>query len=433
MHLPVVVVGGGHAGLAMSRRLSERSIDHAVIERGEVANSWRTERWDSLRLLTPNWHARLPGTDGNDEPTRRDPDGYMTVREVAAMIDRYATTIDAPVIDRTTVSRLAAHRDGYEVVTDRGVWTCNAAVIASGGAAVASVPAFAAALPPTITSVTPFTYRNPRSLPDGGVLVVGASATGVQLAEEIRASGRPVTLSVGEHVRMPRTYRGRDIFWWTETAGVLEERADEVDDLVRARHLPSPQLIGSPDRRSIDLNSLSDSGVRIVGRLGRIHDGTAQFSGALANVCALADLKLDRLLRTLDNTATTMGFDSEVGPPERSEPTRTPRSPVSELDLAADGIRTVVWATGYRPDHHWVDLPVFDHRGRIRHHGGIVDDAPGLYLLGLNLLRRRRSSYIGGAAGDTDELATHLHRHLDLTTSTRPASMAGALLSATSQ
>ena len=422
MHLPVVVIGAGHVGLAMSRRLTERSIDHVVIERGEVANSWRTQRWDSLRLLTPNWHARLPGATSNG----RDPDGYMSVSELAAVIERYATTIAAPIVDRTTVTRLSVRGDGYEVVTDRGVWTCAAAVIASGGCVEASVPAFAAALPASVTSVTPLAYRSPRSLPDGGVLVVGASATGVQLAEEISASGRPVTLSAGEHVRMPRTYRGRDIFWWIETAGILDERDDEVDDLVRARHIPSPQLIGTPQRRSIDLNSLREAGVSVVGRLGRIHDGVVQFSGALANVCALADLKLDRLLRTLDDTASDMGLDDEVGPRERFEPTRPPRSPVSELDLAANGIGTVVWATGYRPDHSWVDLPVFDYRGRIRHRGGVVDDAPGIYVLGLNVLRRRRSSFIGGAAGDTEELADHLHRHLDLTANARPTSNAGA-------
>jgi putative flavoprotein involved in K+ transport len=422
MHLPVVVIGAGHAGLAMSRRLTERSIDHVVIERGVVANSWRTQRWDSLRLLTPSWHTHLPGAAAS----AHHPDGYMTVTEVAALIERYAATVDAPVVDGTTVTRLGRLGDGYEVVTDRGVWTCAAVVIASGGSVAASVPAFAAELAPSITSVTPLAYRTPRSLPDGGVLVVGAAATGVQLAEEIHASGRPVTLAVGEHVRMPRTYRGRDIFWWTETAGILDERYDEVDDLVRARHLPSPQLIGTPQRRSIDLNSLGDAGVRIVGRLGGIRAGVAQFSGGLANVCALADLKLDRLLRRLDVTAAEMGFDDEVGPPERFEPTRLPRTPVGEVDLAAGGIRTVIWATGYRPDHRWVDLPVFDHRGRIRHRGGVVDDAPGVYVLGLNVLRRRRSTFIGGAAGDTAELADHLHRQLDKTANTRPASMVGA-------
>jgi putative flavoprotein involved in K+ transport len=423
MHLPVVVVGAGHAGLAMSRRLTERSIDHVVVERGAVANSWRTQRWDSLRLLTPNWHANLPGA----APSRHHPDGYMTANEVATLIARYAVAVDAPIVDGTTVTRLGHHGDGYEVVTDRGRWTCAAAVIASGGAVAPSIPAFVAELPSSVTSVTPLTYRSPGSLPDGHVLIVGASATGVQLAEEVHASGRPVTLAVGEHVRMPRTYRGRDIFWWTETAGILDERYDEVDDLVRARNLPSPQLIGTPQRRSIDLNSLGEAGVRIVGRLGGIRDGVAQFSGGLANVCALADLKLDRLLRRLDDTAAEMRLDDEVGPPERFEPTRLPRTRLSEIDLAAGGVRTVIWATGYRPDHRFVDLPVFDHRGRIRHRGGVVDDAPGVYVLGLNVLRRRRSSFIGGAAGDTAELADHLRRHLDKTATTRTASMVGAV------
>jgi putative flavoprotein involved in K+ transport len=410
--VPVVVIGAGHAGLAMSRRLSERSIEHVVLERGTVANSWRTERWDSLRLLTPTWHNRLPGADD----TAADPDGFMTAAETAAMIDRYATRIAAPVVTGTTVTALRRRSDrasGYEVLTDRGRWTCAAVVVASGGCARAAVPALATALPVSVTSVTALDYRNPAQLAEGGVLVVGASATGAQLADEIHASGRPVTLSVGEHVRMPRTYRGRDVFWWSEVTGVLDERYDEVDDVVRVRNLPSPQLIGSDERRDLDLNSLQAAGVRVVGRLGRISGATAQFSGGLANVCKLADMKLDRLLRRFDDAAVTV--EDELDPPQRFEPTRTPATSCTEIDLESSGIRSVVWATGLRPDHEWIDLPVFDHAGRIRHDGGVVDDAPGAYVLGLSVLRRRRSSYIGGAEHDTAELADHLHRHLDAT------------------
>jgi putative flavoprotein involved in K+ transport len=407
--VPVVIVGAGHAGLAMSRRLTERSIDHVVLERGEVANSWRTERWESLRLLTPNWHARLPGhrDDGDD------PDGYMTVREVSNLIAGYARTITAPVHPGTTVTGVTAGGDGYQITTDRGVWRCTAMVIATGACSVAVVPPIAAGLPDQVASVTPKTYRRADDLDDGGVLVVGASATGVQLAEEIHSSGRPVTLAVGEHVRMPRTYRGRDIFWWTDTAGILDEPYDALDDVVRARHLPSPQLIGTPQRRSIDLNSLQDLGVRIAGRLGRIRDGAAQFSGSLPNTCTLADLKMNRLLATLDEWATLAGLDDDVGPPERFEPTRRPAPTPTDIDLERDGIRTVIWATGYRPDHRWIELPVFDHKGMIRHDGGVVRGAPGMYVLGLNVLRRRGSSFIGGAARDTADLAAHLHQHLD--------------------
>jgi putative flavoprotein involved in K+ transport len=249
-----------------------------------------------LRLLTPSWQARLPGIAERGD----DPHGFMTMPEVVQLIDDYATTIDAPVRTRTRVSRVSAIEDGYEVATDDGVWRCTTLVLASGPANIATVPAFAEEVPSSVATMTPMTYRSPEQLADRGVLVVGSSATGVQLAEEIHRSGRPVTLAVGEHVRMPRTYRGRDIFWWLDASGVLDERDDEVDDTVRARHVPSPQLIGTPERRSIDLTTLGELGVEIVGRLGSVRDGVALFSGALADTCRLADLKLDRLLERFD-------------------------------------------------------------------------------------------------------------------------------------
>jgi putative flavoprotein involved in K+ transport len=404
MDTTTVIIGAGHAGLAMSRRLTERSIDHVVIERGEVANSWRTERWDSLRLLTPNWQSRLPGV----RYTGDDPDGYMTMPAVAGFISDYATAISAPVRTRTTVSRVGATAAGYEVATDRGVWTCASVVIASGAANIANVPEIATRVPASISMHTPMTYRTPGDLEERGVLVVGGSASGIQLADEIHRSGRPVTIAVGEHVRLPRLYRGRDIFWWMDVAGTLDQRHDEVDDLVRARHLPSPQLIGSPDRRRIDLTTLADQGVRVVGRLVAMSDSTAQFSGGLANICRLADLKMNRLLDTFDEWAKSGGCD-QIEPPERFGPTSVPKTPVLEIDLIDGDIGTIVWATGYRADYHWLDVPVLDRVGRIRHHGGVVTGAPGMYLLGANILRRRRSSYISGAESDTAELAVHLH------------------------
>ena len=219
------------------------------------------------------------------------------------------------------MTRVAATETGYQVVTDRGVWNCATVVLASGACNVAKVPAIAEAIPPSVASVTPLTYRSPDQLDDAGVLVVGGSATGVQLADEIHRSGRHVTLAVGEHVAMPRTYRGRDIFWWMEAAGLLDERYDEVDDLIRARHVPSPQLIGTPERRSLDLNSLAALGVEIVGRLGTIRDGVALFSGGLANTCRLADLKLNRLLDRFDEWERRADAGL-VEPPHRFEQTK---------------------------------------------------------------------------------------------------------------
>ena len=408
VHVSTVIIGAGHAGLAMSRRLSERSIDHVVLERGEVANSWRNERWDSLRLLTPNWQSRLPAMSYRGD----DPDGYMTMPEVADLIVRYAATIDAPLRLGTTVTRVAAVDASYVVETDHGNWTCDNVVIASGGSNIANVPDIARDVPSSVAMVTPMTYRCPDDLDDRRVLVVGASATGVQLADEIRRSGRPVTISVGEHVRMPRVYRGRDVFWWLDAAGISDERHDDIDDLVRARNLPSPQLIGTPEHRTIDLNELTDVGVEMVGRLGRINEGVAQFSGSLANVCMLADLKLNRLLQTFDDWAAD-GDLLGVEAPHRFDPTRVPSPPCTEIDLDAHAVGTIVWATGYRPDYSWLDLPVLDRKGRIRHDGGVVEESPGVYVVGLNMLRRRGSSFIHGANRDSEELADHLVRSLE--------------------
>lgn len=404
-----VIIGGGHSGLAMSKQLSDRGIDHVVLERGDVASSWINQRWDSFTLLTPNWQTRLPGSsyDGDD------PDGFMTGAEIAAFIQRYATSVDAPVHAQTTVSAVRPSTDGYEVVTDQGPWRCSSVVLASGACNLPSAPAFADALPRDVFAVNPLEYRRANDLPEGGVLVVGAAATGVQLAEEIHASGRPVTLSVGEHVRMPRTYRGRDIQHWMEAIGRLDERYDEVPEILKARGVASPQLIGTPERRTLDLNALTDAGVRLCGRLGAIRDGVALFSGGLRNNCALADQKLARLLDEIDEwiAANAESGGGELDPPLRLEPTRVPPNAPLTIDLRSGEINTVVWATGFRPDFSWVELPVFD-GGRLRHDGGVVVDAPGAYFLGGTFLRRRRSSFIHGAAADTADLADHLDAYL---------------------
>ena len=405
-----VIIGGGHSGLAMSRRLSDRGIDHVVLERDEVASSWVNQRWDSFTLLTPNWQTRLPGSDYDGD----DPDGFMTGHEIAAFIRGYATTVDAPVQTHTTVSavRPAAPNDGYDVVTDQGTWQCRSVVLASGACNLPSTPAFAAAVPNGVLAVNPLEYRRAEDLPEGGVLVIGAAATGIQLAEEIHASGRPVTLSVGEHVRMPRTYRGRDIQHWMEAIGRLDERYDEVPEILKARGVASPQLVGTPERRTLDLNALTDAGVRLTGRLGAIRDGVAMFSGGLRNNCALADQKLSRLLDEIDEWIAAHDLGEVLDEPERPEPTRVARNLPLTIDLRSGEINTVVWATGFRPDFSWVDLPVFDGSGRLRHDGGVVE-APGVYFLGGTFLRRRRSSFIHGAAADTADLADHLSGYLD--------------------
>ena len=399
------VIGAGHTGLAVSRMLTERSIEHAVLERGEVANSWRRERWDSLRLLTPNSQSRLPGYRYQGA----DPDGFMTMREVVEFIGGFAAAIDAPVRAHTEVTHVRPIDDGYQIVTSQGELECRSLVIASGACNLAQVPALREAVPASIACFTPFDYRNPQNLPDGGVLVVGASATGAQLADEIRRSGRRVLLSVGEHVRLPRTYRGRDVLWWMEASGIWNQRYDEIDDVERARKLPSPQLVGSPERTTLDLNTLSAAGVEILGRLAAVRDGRALFSGGLRNQFALADLKMNRLLESFD--AWALGAAVEALPPERFEPTRAPSASRLHLDLASGEIRSIVWATGFRPDYRWLEVPVLDRKGRLQHDGGVVA-APRLYAIGLPVLRRRKSTFIHGAEDDARDVVEHLARAL---------------------
>jgi len=410
MQTTAAVIGAGHAGLAMSRRLTEHSIDHVVLERGEVANSWRTGRWPSLRLLTPNWQTRLPGHDY----AGADPDGYMPIAEVAATLTRYSRLVGAPVRTGATVHTVRTAPQGFEIHANDDVCHARAVVLATGACGRPAIPGAAAGVPPPVTTLTPLSYHDPSQLPDGGVLVVGASATGVQLAAEIHRSGRPVTLAAGEHVRLPRTYRDRDIFWWLEATGLLAERYDQIDDLTRARHLPSPQLTGASGATFSDLSTLTAQGVRIVGRLGRVTDGVAQFSGSLPNTCALADLKMNRFLARADHWATANGLDDELPPSHRFAPTSVdPRSPL-ELDLRSGEITTVLWATGFRADHSWLDIPVLDRAGHIRHDGGVVMRPPGLYVLGLPVLRTRASTYIHGAAADTEALAGHLRSFLGM-------------------
>ena len=358
-------------------------------------------------LLTPNHQARLPGFGYSGD----DPDGYLTVAETVKFIEEYAQFIAAPVLcDREVVS-VDSTPLGFSIATNNNEYATPALVVASGACNRPSFPPCAEKLPESMPSFHPLEYRNPGQLPWGKVLVVGASATGVQLAHEIHASGRPVILSVAEHVRLPRIYRGRDILWWMETVGILDERYDEIDDLVRARSIPSPQLMGTSERRSIDLNSLSDMGVQIRGQLMDIRGNEILFSGSLKNHCELADLKMNRLLKTIDEWISEQGLDVEFDEPERFSGTRVEEKSPLTLDLQKEDIQSVVWATGFAPDYRWLKLPVLDRKGRIRHEAGVAA-WPGLYVLGATFLTRRKSTYIHGAEDDAREVCEHLVAYL---------------------
>lgn len=408
MRTTVVVIGGGQAGLAISWWLTRGGVDHVVLERGALAQSWRTRRWRSLRLLTPNWMSRLPG-HGYDGA---DPDGYQRAGEVVDLLEAYARSFGAPVRPHTTVVRVAPAGGGFQIDTDDGSWRCRAVVVATGTEGEAKVPALARDLPAHLHQITALRYREPAQLAPGGVLVVGASASGVQIADELQRAGRQVSIAVGDHVRVPRAYRGRDIYRWMHELGILDERYDEVEDLARARRLPSLQLAGTPQRRTVDLAALSAAGVALTGRFVGVARGRAQFSGSLPNLIKAADLKQARLLQRIDTHIDTHadvhGLRDEVGPPDPPAPTPMP-AVVTERELAR--FSAVVWGTGHRPRYPWLDPALLDHRGAIRHDGGLLD-VPGIYVLGLPFTRRRGSNLLAGVGSDAHLLSAHIVEQL---------------------
>ncbi len=399
----VAILGAGPAGLAMSRCLARRGIEHVVLERGRVGERWRSERWDSLRLLTPNWLMRLA-----DMPyAGSDPDGFMTAVGVADGLDGYARRFGAPVIGGAEVLSVSREAAGYRIETTAGGWRARAVVIATGACGLPRVPGFARRLPDRVAQVVPAAYRNPAALPRGGVLVVGASASGLQLAEEIHRSGRPVTLAAGSHLRMPRVYRGRDIFRWLDAAGILDEDWRSVPDLAAARRRPSMQLAA---RGPLDLARLARLGVRVTGRLAAVEGGSLRFADSLPADSADSDARLARLLGRIDAWIAAAGAAAPPDP-RAARPLRLPSIGTPALDLAAERIATVVWATGYRPDYRWLRVPVLDADGALRHEGGVTP-APGLYVLGLRFLRRRSSSFLAGIGADAEAIAAEVAAHL---------------------
>lgn len=416
MTTDVLVIGGGQAGLAMSRCLTRRGVDHRVLERGRVGERWRSERWDSLRLLTPNWMSRLPGY----RYCGTDPDGFMTMPEVLSYLEGYELAIQAPVQQRTAVEHVTRVGDGFAVRTSSGTLRSRAVVVATGYCDAPAVPAMATGLSPSIHQVVPRDYRRPDQLPEGGVLVVGASATGIQLAHEIHGSGRPVTLAVGHHLRLPRRYRGRDIPWWFDRMGLLAASAEDVHDVELSKQQPSMQLVGRPDHATLSLPLLEAQGVRLTGRLAALDGTHVHFADDLIAHTAAADIKLATQRRRVDQHIETAGLDDEVAPADEFVPFCWPAEPPAAVDLRAEGIRTVVWATGYRRAYRWLDVPVLDAAGEIRHVGGVTP-VRGLYVLGLQFQRRRNSAFIDGVGADAEELAAHVGRLLGVEARGAPA------------
>jgi putative flavoprotein involved in K+ transport len=407
-HADVIIIGGGQAGLAMSQCLTERGIDHVVLESGRVGERWRMQSWDSLRLLTPNWMTRLPGFayDG------RDPDGFMTAGEFIYRLHRYARLFNAPVEMCSRVTSLEAAGSRYRAVTHRGTWTAPNVVIATGAFNTPFVPEMAQRLSPAVHQLSSAHYRNPDELPPGGVLVIGASASGVQIAQEIRRSGRPVAIAVGSHTRLPRRYRGRDIMWWLDRIGMLDDRVEHLSDPAEAQRRSSLQLIGDVCHRNVDIGTLQSENVEVFGRLAAIEDTKVSFAGDLGEHTRNAHQRLKRMIARIDAFAEHDVTTEDDGP--EHVPPLIVEQESHTLDLKRSGIRTVLWATGFRSRYPWLKLPVVDAHGNIVHDRGVCS-LPGLYVLGLRFMRRRKSSFIDGCGPDAREIAAEVADRLHAT------------------
>jgi len=399
-----LIIGAGQAGLALSRLLADAGLDHVVLERGVVGERWRTERWDSLALLTPNWANRLPLDDAPG-----DPDAYMSRDEFVATLERYARSYGAPLHERTAVGAVERRAGGFRVGTDRGVWRARNVVVATGDCAAPAVPSLAPSAPAGVEQLHASRYRAPHRLAPGGVLVVGAGPSGHQIAEELARSGRRVVLAVGRHARVVRRYRGRDIWAWLDALGDLSRPPEALSQRARRRPPPALPLDGRHGGRTLDLGVLAAAGVRVVGRLEGFAGTKALLGPGLEASIADADARLVRLLRRIDDHVAARPDAHAFPPPDDVAPVRVPSAPRA-VDLAAEGISTIVWATGYRRHVPWLRIPeVMGDDGGVRHHRGRTA-VPGLYVLGMRWQSRMTSHQIGGVGHDAAFLAAEIAR-----------------------
>ena len=402
-----VIVGGGHAGLALSYHLGRLGRPHVILERGRVAERWRSERWDSLMFQFPNWSLRLPG----HEYRGSDPDGFATRDEVIAFIERYRELVDAPVRTGVRVDRVRPMDGGFRLETTEGPIEAVNVVVATGPYQEPVLPAVRHALPTGVVQVHASGYRNPAQLPAGTVLVVGSGASGCQIVEDLLAAGRTVYLSLGRHRRYPRRYRGRDMFWWMERIGALDQTLEERPE---ARERPNPLVTGVGGGHEIDLRDYAAAGVTLLGHLVDVTGSRLHLADDVAALLAAGDESVGVFTRAVDAYIARSGLAAPVEAPppvgvlRAASPTSAaPTASIRDLDLAAAGITSVVWATGFRRDFGWIDAPVFDERGEPIHRRGVTG-CEGLYFLGLPWLHKLKSSVLCGVGDDAAHLADHI-------------------------
>ncbi|MGH8789119.1 MAG: MSMEG_0569 family flavin-dependent oxidoreductase [Cupriavidus necator] len=398
-HYGVIIVGGGQAGLSMSYFLKQAGIDHLVIEKHTVTHTWRTQRWDAFCLVTPNWQCSLPGYPYQGD----DPHGFMKKDEITAYLDGFIRTIDAPVLEHTEVRQVKARaQGGFSVVTSQGAFTADQVVVASGGYHTPIVPRMAERLPASIRQLQSSEYRNPESLPEGAVLVVGSGQSGAQIAEDLHLAGRKVYLAVGEAPRCARFYRGRDVVDWLADMKYYDLPVTEHPLREGVRDNTNHYVTGRDGGRDIDLRKFATEGMELYGLLDDYRDGQLRFAPDLRHNLDDADATYNRINASIDKFIAERGI--EAPPPSVYEPMWTPPAERTELDPQAAGIGSIIWCIGFRPDFSWLEVPVFNGRGYPGHERGVTAHA-GLYFLGLPWLHTWGSGRFSGIARDAEYLA----------------------------
>jgi putative flavoprotein involved in K+ transport len=398
----VVVIGGGQAGLAISHCLTERGIEHVVLERDRVAHEWADRRWDTFCLVTPNWQCQLPGFGYPGD----DPHGFMVRDQIVDYLRAYASSFDAPVHEGVTATRLRRLRGGaFEIVTDAGTLTAGQVVLATGPYQVPRIPRLAERLPWRLTQLHSADYRSPAALPEGEVLVVGTGQSGCQIAEDLHLAGRRVHLATGTAPRVARFYRGRDVVAWLDDLGYYRRSIDQFDDVDAVRFRVNHYVTGRDGGRDIDLRAFAKDGMALYGRLLGADGARVAFADDLAANLDHADEVSESIKDSIDAYIGQHGIDAPTE--ARYTPVWEPTDPPTTLDLEAEGVTAVVWCTGFGRDDRWVELPMFDGRGYPTHHRG-VSPVDGLYLLGLPWQYTWGSGRFSGVADDARYLTERI-------------------------
>ncbi|HWH79128.1 MAG TPA: NAD(P)-binding domain-containing protein [Candidatus Binatus sp.] len=396
-----VIIGGGHAGLTMSYFLSQRSLEHVILERGRVAERWISERWDSFHFQFPNWTIELPGYK---YPTE-DPDGFVPGREIVRFIQEYANLINAPVRSGVDVTKLESSSKAtrYLLRTNVGAIEASNVVIATGQRQKGVIPSFSSDVPHDIRQLHSSAYRNAGELPPGAVLVVGSGASGFQIAEDLHQNGRQVYVCMGRHRRVPRRYRGHDYAWWGVELGLYERRRAESP----ATSLPGSLLTGVNGGYEADWRELTSKGIVLLGRLKAVKGAKLALAPDLEDNLAKGAEWLANFKKSVDDYVANNKLDFPTNSSPRLEGSAS--APILELDLKSAGITSIIWATGFGNDYDWLKLPLLDERGEPAHERGVTQ-FPGIYFLGLRWLHKQKSGFLsfGGPAEDAAYLTAQI-------------------------